>query len=230
MKRKRSTRRKTTKGENKWISCDCCLEWCHPFCCGLEREEFLKLDAGIRSNKKAGKSDIFFKCVLCNLKTFDLIDSVQNFRDKVVEKIECASVPISDSDLNRESLGNSGSLSTKEDTVQVTSSEEDRSENSKSIEFVVQNEEEIREKIIIIDELDKPQDFRHSSTILKEIKKVSDQKVELAYPLSKGCIAIIQRVKTAETHLLICYLQCLLVGEKLVHLTNSKKFRFSSKM
>ena len=155
-----------------------------------------------------------------------MIDSVQNFRDKVAEKIECASVPISDSDLNRESLGNSGSLSTKEDTVQETSSEEDRSENSKSIEFVVQNEEEIREKIIIIDELDKPQDFRHSSTILKEIKKVSDQKVELAYPLSKGGIAIHTESKDSRNSLVDLLSAVSFGGGKISTLNKFKKVSF----
>lgn len=221
-KKNRSTRRKPSKGENKWISCDSCFEWCHPFCCGLQRDEYLKLDAGTRSNKKAGKSDIFFKCVLCNLKTFDLAESVEKYREKVINKIESASDFASDSDLSRKTLDKSSSLSTDKET----SSEEGKSGNSKNIEFVVQNEEEIREKIIIVDELDKPEEYRNSSNILKEIKKVSNQRVELAYPLSKGGIAIHTESKASRDSLVELLSAGSFGGGKISTLNKFKKVSF----
>ena len=82
MNTRRSTKRKaSTKSENKWISCDCCLEWCHPFCCGLQKEEFQKLESG-KGDKKSGKISVFFKCTLCHLKAFELGDALLNYKKK----------------------------------------------------------------------------------------------------------------------------------------------------
>ena len=171
--RKQSTKKRSSKVQNKWISCDCCLQWFHPFCCGLTAKEFADL-ASVNSGSKKGKSN-FFKCILCTLGAFNLSENCVSLKNKIIEKIESANVDI-------EKSVSSSALTppcvTKEDLIDT------------DIEFVVQKSEDIREKIVIVDDLKNPVEFRNSSNILKEIKKVSDLKIELAYPLAKGGIAI----------------------------------------
>ena len=212
MDKKRSTKRKpSTKCENKWISCDCCLEWCHPFCCGLQKEEFQKLESG-KNDKKSGKSSVFFKCILCHLKAFDLSDAALNYKIKVLEKIN--------------SYEETSSSSTFETGTKEASQEELKPEALKNLDFGIQKDEEIREKIIIVDELEKPEEFRHSSKILKEIKKVSDQKIELAYPLSKGGIAIHTESKDSRDKLIELLSAGSFRGGKISTLYKFKKLTF----
>ena len=62
----------------------------------------------------------------------------------------------------------------------------------KKVEIILEAENEInsREKIVVVDEISNPSDFSKSANILKEIKRYSDIKIDFAYPLVKGGIAI----------------------------------------
>ena len=64
------------------------------------------------------------------------------------------------------------------------------SENKEVIHLENQEEKDIREKIIVVDDIPEASEYRDSRAILKEIKKVSEVDIEFAYQLAKGGIAI----------------------------------------
>ena len=81
--RKRSTRGKKvdsgieTSEETKWIACDSCKKWLHPFCGGLTEEEYKKIQ---------GK--VFYKCVACCLAKFVDKESKVDYKELVLNKIK----------------------------------------------------------------------------------------------------------------------------------------------
>ena len=100
----RSNLVESSKINTEWI---CCKNWFHPFCCGLDREDFTKLNK--KSNKtKTGKSDVFFKCIICCLKSFNLGETIGSYT-KVVREKAC-----------KDTFKESGSSSKVESITQIT--------------------------------------------------------------------------------------------------------------
>ena len=54
------------KSKIKWIECDCCCQWIHAQCTGIEEEEF----------KKLPKEGTWFKCVICAVVTLERFHSI----------------------------------------------------------------------------------------------------------------------------------------------------------
>ena len=230
-KRKGRSRSKSNTDEEKfnteWISCDCCKNWFHPYCCGLKSEEFKKLSNRVNKNKSSGsgKPQVFFKCTLCCLKFFNQQENIDSFKKNVWEKVNLV---VKGSDTSEkvkveESIGKVDKLlidkngKEKEGKFEIQVVERKKAdideykyENSQNIEFEdtkvlkspnnsggidkielrLEEDSEIREKIVIVDNIENPSNYRNSKNILKEVKQFSKLKVEFAYPLVKGGVAI----------------------------------------
>ena len=69
----RKTRR--TKDKINWISCNSCELWVHAKCTGLTNKEYKKIN-DIEIKKAKGHPKLFFKCLICCIKTATLAGTV----------------------------------------------------------------------------------------------------------------------------------------------------------
>ena len=77
-------------------------------------------------------------------------------------------------------------------TISVTAAKEEAagsgtetlSEKKEVIDLAYQEEKDVREKIIIVDDIQEASEYRDSREILKEIKKFSEIDIEFAYQLA----------------------------------------------
>lgn len=149
-----------SKGKRNWIECDRCQTWWHLKCAGINEKDSIKFT----------KYDIRFTCAFCVIKNQRVIKRAKNI-------IENSLGTISE---NNNSLCNNLSLSALNSQDSICEKKVDKSKTG------------LDENIVIIDKIESPKDFSDSREIRKEISKYPnlDKKVNFAYSLSKGGIAL----------------------------------------
>ena len=189
---KRKTRSGNSHAGTPFIDCDSCKQRMHPLCCGLTASDF----QNITKSKKQ-----FFKCIGCCLSACEGV-VLREFVRKKISATEVKEVKVSNpiADVAEEGSTTSAisSGAAEEVSTQKEKSEDDslaHSNDTKDCEKEVinlenQGEKEIRDKIILVDDIPEASEYSDSRNILKEIKKVSDIEIEFAYQLVKGGIAI----------------------------------------
>ena len=183
---KNSNKRKTrSNGSTPVIECDNCKERMHPVCCGLTADEYQKI--------KSRKS--FYKCIRCCLSAVEgvsLRDYVRNSVLAVEAKEVKESNPIAEVAQVKDTTSAISTSSAAKEVVPKKEEVKDKKRTSEkdAINLVSQGDKEIREKILLIDDIKDASEFRNSGRILSEIKKVSNVVIEFAYHLAKGGIAI----------------------------------------
>ena len=187
---KRKGKKKRGVEDTDWVGCEICKKWVHPFCCGLSKAEFTQIKS----------KDSFFKCIACCLSRFGSgVTSVyiECVKSKVLSSGESEVLPdeLSQSLVSEGPVTDQvGGIGDKVSAVSSSAAQETGGQEEKTgeaiVELKLQGEKEIREKIVIVDDIPEVSDFRNSRDIVREIGRVSDQKIEFAYPLVKGGVAI----------------------------------------
>jgi len=204
-----------------WICCDCCKNWVHAKCGGVSASQYTKITKG----------SIWFKCIVCcfhqlqNTDCEDNYSEVDSFASRVFKAVERRA-----SDTAGKSNSKSNSKKVKEhkadsiQTQQVVGSADIVSQSLEAPEQVYSNtvctesSATLRDlaakqvsvdsvsdanNILVIDNIENAGEFSSSRRILKEVHNFCpNTKVEFAYSLAKGGVAIHTKCKADRDHLL----------------------------
>jgi len=205
---------RSTKKIN-WICCDCCKHWFHANCVGVSASDYSKIT----------KESTWFKCIVCCLHQLQYIDSadsyseVDSFASRVHKAVnKRASETVSKSKRKvKEYLGDS--IDTQHSPCAVASSSQSLEsteqrdqgtvciEDSANFRDLVAKQVTVQsvadtDNILVIDDIENAGEFISSRRIRRMHNFCLDTKVEFAYSLAKGGVAIHTKCKGERDHLL----------------------------
>ena len=180
-----------------WICCDCCKCWFHAICGGYSTAEY----------SKGKQENSWIKCIVCCLRSVQAGVAGSSFGN-ILQAVDREG---SSGRASRRKGEKDTPIDGKEDKLTECSSAAVLTDSVVAPVTPVESDGKVTvasgnseiDNILVIDNIDDPSRFSSSRSILKEINRYCPQiKVEFAYSLSKGGVAIHASTKDDRDQLL----------------------------